>query len=82
VAEPTHVLWLLCATAVVAATLTAGALALARRNRRRTRGIFVLGVVCGVMAGPMLLRRSSGLRAMRAVARATDGAVRRRSSRR
>jgi hypothetical protein len=90
VADPTRVLWLLCAAAVVAAAFTGVGLALGRRNRRRTRGVFVLGVVCGVMAGPMLLRRSRGLRALRAATRAVDGthrfgrtlAVRRQPSRR
>lgn len=89
-ADPTRVLWLLCAAAVIAAAFTGVGVALGRRNRRHTRGAFALGVVCGVMAGPMLLRRSRGLRVLRAATRAVEGthrfgrtpSVRRQPSRR
>ncbi|MET0475091.1 MAG: hypothetical protein ABW001_10680 [Mycobacterium sp.] len=68
--EPTDVLWLLAATAIITAATTYLGLAVARRKRRRASGFFALGVVCGVMAGPMLLRRSRGLRVVRSASRA------------
>jgi hypothetical protein len=72
VVEPTHVIWLLFALAVTAATFTCVGFVVARRNKRRARGLFVLGVFCGAMAGPILQRRSRHLRALRGATRSAD----------
>lgn len=72
------VIWLLVA---VAATFTCVGLAIARRNQRRVRGAFMLGVFCGMVAGPILQRRSRRLRALRTAMRSADRFAARTSSR-
>jgi uncharacterized membrane protein YeaQ/YmgE (transglycosylase-associated protein family) len=68
---PTHLMSLLLAVAIIAATCGFIASAVARRNKRRARGFFVLGFFCGFIAGPILRRRRRGLNALGAVARCT-----------
>jgi len=68
---PTHLICLLLAVAIIAATCGFIASAVARRNKRRARGFFVLGFFCGFIAGPILRRRRRGLNALGAVARFT-----------
>jgi hypothetical protein len=48
---PPHLIALLLAVAIIAATCGFTASAAARRNKRRARGLFLLGVFCGFMAG-------------------------------
>jgi hypothetical protein len=69
---PTHLISLLLAVAIIAATCGFIASAVARRNKRRARGFFLLGFFCGLIAGPILWRRRRGLNALGAVARSTD----------
>ena len=69
---PTHLISLLLAVAFIAAMCGFIASAVARRNKRRTRGFFLLGFVCGLMAGAVLRRRRRGLNALGAVARRAD----------
>ena len=66
---PTHLISLLLAVAIIAATCGFIASAVARRNKRRARGFFVLGFFCGLIAGPILRRRRRGQNALGAVAR-------------
>jgi hypothetical protein len=68
---PTHLICLLLAVAIIAATCGFISSAVARRNQRRARGFFVLGFFCGFIAGPILRRRRRGLNALGAVARFT-----------
>jgi hypothetical protein len=68
---PTQLISLLLAVAIIAATCGLIASAVARRNKRRARGFFVLGFFCGLIAGPILRRRRRGLNALEAVARCT-----------
>jgi len=70
--EPAHVMWLLIAITGTAAVFTGVGWALARRRRRRVHGSFVVGVVFGMLAGPVLQRRSRRLRALRAATRGAD----------
>lgn len=72
VVEPTDVMWLLCAFATTAAVFTGLGWAIARRRRRRVRGFFIVGVLFGMLAGPILQRRSRRLRALRAATRGAD----------
>lgn len=48
--------WLLVALAVLATTRTLVGVLAARRNRRRTRGVFVVGFLCGATATALLAR--------------------------
>jgi hypothetical protein len=90
VVEASQMMWLLVAFAVTAATFSGLGFVIARRNKRPARGLFVLGVVCGAVAGPILQRRSRHLRALRGAIRSADRfaarvlalAARRQSSRR
>jgi hypothetical protein len=66
---PPHLIALLLAVAIIAATCGFTASAAARRNKRRARGLFLLGVFCGFMAGVTLRRRRGGLNALGAIAR-------------
>ena len=61
---PTHLISLLLAVAIIAATCGFIASAVARRNERRTRGVFLLGFSCGWMAGSILRGRRRGLNAL------------------
>jgi uncharacterized membrane protein YeaQ/YmgE (transglycosylase-associated protein family) len=70
--EPTHLIALLVAVAIIAAIFGFIASAVARRNKRRARGFFLLGFFCGLMAGAILRGRRSGLNALGAVARCAD----------
>src|SRR5271166_5797551 len=69
---PTHLISLLLAVAIIAATCGLIASAVTRRNKRRTRGFFLLGFFCGLMAGAILHGRRRGLNALGAVARCAD----------
>ena len=69
---PTHLISLLLAVAIIAATCGFIASAVARRNKRHARGFFGLGFFCGFMAGTILRRRRRGLNALRVVARCAD----------
>jgi hypothetical protein len=51
---PTHLISLLLAVAIIAATCGFFASAVVRRNKRRARGFFLLGFFCGLMAGAIL----------------------------
>jgi uncharacterized membrane protein YeaQ/YmgE (transglycosylase-associated protein family) len=75
---PTHLIALLVAVAVVAAMGGYVASAVVRRNKRRARGFFLLGFVCGWMAGPILRGTRRGLNALATVVRYGD--VRSRSA--
>jgi len=70
--EPTHLIALLVAVAIIAAMCGFIASAVARRNKRRVRGFFLLGFFCGLMAGAILRGRRRGLHALGAVARRAD----------
>ena len=72
--EPTHLISLLVAVAIIAAIC--GFIASAVRNKRRARRFFLLGFFCGWMAGGILRGRRRGLNALGAVARCAD--IRRR----
>jgi uncharacterized membrane protein YeaQ/YmgE (transglycosylase-associated protein family) len=69
---PTQLISLLLAVAIVAAICGFIASAVARRNKRRARGFFLLGFFCGWMAGAILRGRRRGLNALAAVARCAD----------
>jgi hypothetical protein len=69
---PTHLISLLLAVAIIAATCGFIASAVVRRNKRRARGFFLLGFFCGLMAGAILHGRRRGLNALGAVARCAD----------
>lgn len=62
--EPTYVFWLIGAIVAAAAVFTCLGYLVARRRRRRARTSFALGVLCGVVAGPALRRRSRALRVL------------------
>jgi uncharacterized membrane protein YeaQ/YmgE (transglycosylase-associated protein family) len=69
---PTHLISLLLAVAIIAATCGFIASAVVRRNQRRSRGFFFLGFFCGLMAGAILRGRRRGLNALGDVARCVD----------
>ncbi|MCZ8382730.1 hypothetical protein O6P37_28045 [Mycobacterium sp. CPCC 205372] len=56
--------WLLVALAVLATTRTLVGVMAARRNRRRARGFFVLGFLCGATATAMVARGGRGRQAL------------------
>jgi len=60
--------WLLLVVAVVAALGGYLGSATARRNKRRARGIFLLGFFCGSMTGAILRERRHRTRVLAAVA--------------
>ena len=68
----THLISLLLAVAIIAATCGFIASAVVRRNKRRARRLFLLGFFCGLMAGAILRGRRRGLNALGAVARCAD----------
>ena len=61
---PTQLIALLLAVAVIAAMCGFVASAVARRNRRRARGFFLLGFFCGLMTGAIVGRRRLGRTAL------------------
>lgn len=67
--ETTHLIPLLIAVAIVAATCGFIASTVVRRNRPRTRRSFLLGFFCGWMTGAILRGRRRGLKALGAAAR-------------
>jgi uncharacterized membrane protein YjdF len=69
---PTQLIVLLLAVAFISATGGFVASAIARRNKRRARGFFLLGFVCGFIARPILRRRLRGLNMLGVVARLVD----------
>jgi uncharacterized membrane protein YeaQ/YmgE (transglycosylase-associated protein family) len=75
---PTHMIALFVAVAVVAAICGYVASAVVRRNKRRARGFFFVGFVCGWMAGPILRGRRRGVNALATLVR--YGVVRSRSA--
>jgi hypothetical protein len=64
---PTQLIVLLIAVAAIAATSGFLGSVVVRRRKRRTRGIFVLGFLCGVTAGTILRTRRRILYALGAV---------------
>jgi hypothetical protein len=64
---PTHLIALLLAVAIVAATGGFVASAIARTNKRPTHRLFLLGCVCGLTAGAVLRGRRRSLHAWRAL---------------
>jgi hypothetical protein len=69
---PAYLISLLLAVAMIAAACGFITSAVSRRNKRRTHRLFLLGFVCGLIAGLILRRRLRGLNALRAIARCTD----------
>jgi hypothetical protein len=69
---PTHLIALLLAVAIVAAIGGFLTSALARRNRRRARGPFLLGFFCGLTASAILRGRRHALNTLGALAGRTD----------
>jgi uncharacterized membrane protein len=65
--EATHLVVLLVAVAVIAGAAGFLGSVVMRRKKRRARGVFVLGFVCGVTAGAILLARRRIHRALGAV---------------
>jgi uncharacterized membrane protein YeaQ/YmgE (transglycosylase-associated protein family) len=57
---PTHLISLLLAVAIIAAIAGFIASAVAQRNNRRARGVFLLGFFCGLMAGAIRRGRRRG----------------------
>lgn len=53
---PTHLIYLLLATAVIGTMFGFVALAVTWRNRRRARRFFLLGFSCGLVTGAFLAR--------------------------
>lgn len=53
----TQFIFLLLAVALAGATVGFVASRVARRNKRRTRGVFLVGFLCGVMAVSVARRR-------------------------
>lgn len=64
--EPTYVIWLFGSIVVTATVFACLGYLAARRRRRRARTSFVLGVLCGLIAGPALRKRSRVLRVLHA----------------
>ena len=54
---PTQLIALLVAVAIVAAASGFLGSVVVRRRKRRARGVFVLGFLCGMTAGPLLRMR-------------------------
>ncbi|MGA5466158.1 hypothetical protein [Mycobacterium sp. NPDC050041] len=61
--------WLLVALAVLATARTLVAAVAARRNRRRTRGVFVVGFLCGAATTALLARSGLSRQVLGAVTR-------------
>lgn len=61
---PAQLLALLLAVAIISAACGFIGSAVSRRNKRRTRRVFLLGFFCGYIAGPVLRRRRHGLNAL------------------
>ena len=61
--------WLLLVVAIVAALGGYLGSAISRRNKRRARGIFLLGFFCGSVAGAILREKRDRTRVLAAVAR-------------
>ena len=61
---PTQLISLLLAVTIIAAICGFIASAVARRNKRRARGFFLLGFFCGFMAGAILRGRRRALNAL------------------
>ena len=70
--EPTHLIALLLAVAIIAATCGFIASVIAQRNKRRARGFFLFGFLCGFIASPILRRRHRRLNVLAAVGRLAD----------
>ena len=64
---PIHLIFVLLAVAIVSATCGFIGSAVRRRNKRRTRRVFLLGFLCGYVAGPVL-RKRRGLNAFASAA--------------
>jgi hypothetical protein len=61
--------WLLLVVAIVAALGGYLGSAISRRNKRRTRGIFLLGFFCGSVAGAILREKRHRTKVLAAVSR-------------
>ena len=61
---PTQLISLLLAVTIIAAICGFIASAVARRNKRRARRIFLMGYFCGWIAGAILRGRRRGLNAL------------------
>jgi hypothetical protein len=64
-----HLISLLLGLVAVAALGGFAAAAVGRRNKRRARGYFIAGLICGFLAGVALRRRSRGVKAFATIAR-------------
>ena len=69
---PTHLISLLLAVAIIAAIGGFAASVATRQNKRRARGLFLLGYFCGLTTGAILRGRRRGLNALGVVARCAD----------
>lgn len=69
---PMQVIPPLFAVAIVAAICGYMASAVARRKKRRARGVFLLGFFCGFTTIAILRGRRRGLKAFRAIVRGAD----------
>jgi len=72
---PMHLIAVLLAVTIIAAT---SGFLVARRTKRRARGIFAVGFFCGLTAGTVLRRRRSWLNTFRTARRLLDSAPTRR----
>lgn len=70
---PPHSIALLLAVAIVAALCGFTASVAVRRNKRRTRNVFLLGALCGFVAGVTLRRRIGAGNALKAALRGSKG---------
>jgi hypothetical protein len=61
---PVQLLAVLLIVAIVSAACGFIGAAVSRRNRRRARRVFLLGFVCGYVAGPVIRRRRGGVNAL------------------
>jgi hypothetical protein len=68
----TQLISLVVGLAAVAASGGFVASTVARRNKRRARGYFLVGFFCGLLAGGILHRRRRALNALGAIARLLD----------
>lgn len=61
---PIHLMALMLVVAVTAAMCGFTAASVVRRNKQRARGFFVLGFLCGLVAGAGRRRKRRALRAL------------------
>jgi hypothetical protein len=68
----TQLIALLLGVVAVATLGGFAAATVAQRNKRRARGYFVAGLICGLLAGVVVRKRYRGVKAFAAVARRVD----------